>query len=446
MGLTALDLLAVNTTTTMASSSPELTILGAVFVIALLFLFIVSGAQVAYFSLDEEDLTTVKTKSQPSYRRVVELLDSEQHFFSALQVAHFFFLFILIAVGNFIFNTLPLPIANIGILATIKVVAIFIIVFLFGELIPRLFAGQNSIRFARDFSFFSQGIFYLFGRLGTWVYKASFTLEASLFRRKNQAQFNLEMDEAIDKSSALGTDASDEEKNILKGIVKFSGISVKQIMTPRLEVSGIDFNTKFEDLINLINELHFSRLPVFKGSLDNTIGMIYTKDILPHLNEGKIFDWHSLIEPVPFVHEHKLIEPLLYEFQTNKTHLAMIVDEFGGTCGIVTLEDIQEEIIGEIKDEFAEEKSLFEKIDAQNYIFDGRVMLIDVCRIVRLASSSFDAYKGENDSIAGLVLELAKGFPEDGAVLEIPGFQFVVVQKSSNRLQKIKLTLLERKD
>ena len=229
---------------------------------------------------------------------------------------------------------------------------------------------------------------------------------------------------------------------ILKGIVKFSNIYVKQIMTPRLEVNGVEYNITFQELITQIEDLHYHRLPIYKENLDNIVGIINTNDVLPHL-EDPDFDWHSLIVPAVFVHEHKLIESLLYEFQNTKNHLAFIVDEFGGTSGLVTLYDIQEEIIGEIKDEFDQEEGKFEKIDDHNFILDGRLMLIDACRIMGIPSTTFDKIKGDNDSVAGLVLAIAKSFPKINDQLEYKNFVFTVLEKQQNRLEKIKVSIAE---
>jgi len=437
-----LSLLLANTVPIPATS--ELTVLSIVFVVVLLFLFVVSGAQVAYFALDNNDINLLKTKELPSYRRILELLDTDRLFFSALQVAYFFFLLLLVILGNMIFNTLALPPMPECALWLTKIASLFVVLLVLGELLPKLFAGQNPIRFARDFSLFTTGFYYLFGHIGSWVYKASFSTEAVLFPQKSKAQYNQDMDEAIDNSS-FGGDASDEEKMILKGIVKFSNIYVKQIMTPRLDINGIEYNISFSELISKIEALHYHRLPIYKNDLDSIVGVINTNDVLPHLNNPQ-FDWHSLIVPAVFVHEHKLIESLLYEFQSSKNRLAFIVDEFGGTSGLVTLYDIQEEIIGEIKDEFDQEEGRFQKVDDYNFILDGRLMLIDACRIMGIPSNTFDEIKGDNDSVAGLMLAIAKEFPNVNAKLEYGGYVFTILEKQQNRIEKIQATIPETKE
>jgi len=248
-----------------------------------------------------------------------------------------------------------------------------------------------------------------------------------------------ELDHAIDLTT--NETASENEKNILKGIVKFSNISVKQIMKTRMDVHGVEYGTSFGELIALVKELNYSRLPVYKEDLDEVLGMIHTKDLLPHLHEHNDYNWHPLMRPPFFVHEQKPIEDLLQEFQQKRIHFAVVVDEFGGTSGIVTLEDILEEVIGEIKDEFDEEDSGFKKIDDNNYIFEGRTMIHDACKIMDIPAETFDEIKGESDSLAGLVLEIAGDIPKTGAVLQSGDFEFTVLELEKNRIQKIKLMI-----
>ena len=260
------------------------------------------------------------------------------------------------------------------------------------------------------------------------------------YQKKRKDAYSLEeLDHAIDITT--NNSASEKEKNILKGIVKFSNITVKQVMRTRLDVSGIEFNTSFSDLLKHIEELHYSRLPVYNSNLDEIAGVLNTKDLLPFISTIENFDWHSLLRPTTFVHEHKLIDDLLHEFQTKHIHFAVVVDEFGGTSGIVTLEDILEEITGDIKDEFDEEDMDHKKIDDYNFIFEGSTMINDVCRIMQLPSDTFDPVKGESDSLAGLVLEIAGEIPQQNQVISSGDFEFVVLEMFKNRLQKIKITI-----
>jgi CBS domain containing-hemolysin-like protein len=208
-----------------------------------------------------------------------------------------------------------------------------------------------------------------------------------------------------------------------------------------LDVSGIEDKTNFKDLVRKIEELHYSRLPVYKEDLDEVVGIIHTKDVLPFLDSDDDFDWHKLMRQPYFVHENKLIEDLLEEFQSKRIHFAVVVDEFGGTSGIVTLEDILEEVIGDIKDEFDEEESGFKKLDDNNYIFDGLTSLSDVCKLMELPIDTFDAIRGESESLAGLVLEIAGEIPKANEVINSGDFDFTILEIMKNRLQKIKITI-----
>jgi CBS domain containing-hemolysin-like protein len=252
---------------------------------------------------------------------------------------------------------------------------------------------------------------------------------------ESEATSMRELDDAIE----VNNDATSiEEKNILKGIVKFSNITVKQIMKFRLDVNGIDYDTSFEELIKKVEELHYSRLPVYKGSLDDTVGVLNTKDLLQHIDENN-FDWHALIRPTLFVPESKLISDLLKEFQTKRIHFAIVVDEFGGANGIVTMEDILEEIIGDIRDEFDEEESAVRKVDDKTYIADAKIMLYDLCRAMRLPIDTFDQVKGESDSLGGLVLELAGEFPSVNETVNTGDFDFTVLEIEKNRIKSVKI-------
>jgi len=252
---------------------------------------------------------------------------------------------------------------------------------------------------------------------------------------ESEAASMKELDDAIEINNVQ---TSIEEKNILKGIVKFSNITVKQIMKFRLDVNGVDYNTSFPELIKKVEELHYSRLPVYKNSLDETIGILNTKDLLPFIHQPD-FDWHLVIRPTLFVPESKLIKDLLKEFQTKRIHFAIVVDEFGGTNGIVTMEDILEEIIGDIRDEFDEEENAIRKLDDVTYIADAKIMLYDLCRSMSLPIDTFDQVKGESDSLAGLVLEIAGEFPAINEVVSSGDFDFTVLETEKNRIKTVKI-------
>jgi CBS domain containing-hemolysin-like protein len=212
-------------------------------------------------------------------------------------------------------------------------------------------------------------------------------------------------------------------------------------MKTRLDVSGIEYNVSFDTLIKRIEELHYSRVPVYKEDLDTMVGLVHTKDLLGYIDEPADFDWHTLIRPPYFVHEQKLIEDLLQEFQAKHIHFAIVVDEFGGTSGIVTLEDILEEIIGDIHDEFDDDALPYKKLDENNFVFEGKMMINDVCKVMELPLDTFNSVKGESDSLAGLVLEIAGEIPQVNEVIPCGDFEFTILERLKNRLQKIKVTI-----
>jgi CBS domain containing-hemolysin-like protein len=230
----------------------------------------------------------------------------------------------------------------------------------------------------------------------------------------------------------------------MKGMVKFGTITVKQIMRSRLEVNGISHELDFQGLVQRVQETRYSRLPVYRGSMDDVAGIINTKDLVPYINEANDFNWHSLMRSPYFVPESKLIADLLRDFQTRRIHFAVVVDEFGGTSGIVTMEDIIEEVIGEINDEFDTEESRDQKIDDNTFIFEGKTMLHDLCRVMQIPGDTFDKVRGESESVAGLVLELAGEFPQENSVIVSGDFQFKVLEVSKNRVGLVEVKMINK--
>lgn len=407
----------------------------------IMFSFVISGSQVAFFSLTYKDINLLKTKQQPAYERILNMLETPKLLLASLLVASSFTNIAIIIIANIILNSLfqfqHLPFEWLPF--AIKIVIVTTILLLFCEVIPKVYANYNNIRFAKDFGIVTEGVYYVFKGMGGWLVKYSDIIEKGLSKKVNGAYSFKELDQAIDITTH--NTASDKEKNILKGIVKFGNITVKQIMRARLEVNGIAYNTSFSDLVKNAEELHYSRLPVYKDDLDKVVGIINTKDILPLLNSPANFDWHSIIRPPFFVHEQKMIEDLLKEFQSKHIHFAVVVDEFGGTSGIVTLEDILEEVIGDIKDEFDEEDSSFKKLDENNYIFDGRTTINDVCKLMEMPADTFDTVKGEGNSLAGLVLELAGEIPHSNQVITCGDFELTVLEVLKHHVEKVKVSI-----
>jgi gliding motility-associated protein GldE len=417
------------------------TILVMVLFVLLFLSFVLSGSEVAFFSLTYKDVNLLKSKQLPPYKRIVDLLEEPKILLASLLIANSFINISIIIISNLLiddiinfeqFNAVWLEFL-------IKVIVVSFLLVLFGEVMPKVLATQNNIRFAKDFGGIVQTVAYICRGLSKWMVKYSDIMEKKLAHRNNGSYSLEELDHAIDLTTQ--NTASENEKNILKGIVKFGNITVKQIMKTRVDVHGVDEEISFGELIAVVKDLQYSRLPVYKEDLDNVAGMIHTKDLLAYLHEPDTFNWQSLVRPPYFVHEQKFIEDLLKEFQSKRIHFAVVVDEFGGTSGIVTLEDILEEVIGEIKDEFDEEENNYKKIDDHNYIFEGRTMINDVCKIMELQTDTFDQVKGESDSLAGLVLELAGEIPKVTQVVSSGDFEFTVLELAKNRIEKIKVTI-----
>ena len=409
--------------------NPQATTILAIVILFLLILsFVLSGSKVAFFSLTYKDINILKTKQDASWKRIVTLLEEPKRLLASLLIANSIINIAIIILANFLIDEMVLLKQSFWLFEfLIKVILVAFVVILFGEVMPKVWATQNNLQFAYYTSGVVEITHLLFRRVSGWAVHRSEGLERSFGRRK--AAFNLEKL------------ASEEEKNILQGFIEFGSITVKQIMRTRLEVHGIDYQVNFAGLKQRVEELHYSRLPVYRKSLDDLAGMVHTKDLITYLNEPDDFDWHKLLRPPFFVHEHKLIEDLLHEFQQKRIHFAIVVDEFGGTSGIVTLEDIMEEVIGDIRDEFDEEESGNRRLDDGSYIFEGRTMLNDVCKAMSLPLDTFDKVKGESDSLAGLILELSGKIPKVNDIIPCGDFEFTILDADSSRIKKVKVTV-----
>jgi putative hemolysin len=398
--------------------------------------FIVSGSRIAFFSLSDKEINILKTKQDSSWRRIVNLLEEPKALLASLLIANILLNIAIIILSNFLIDQVISFKQDYWFFEfMMKVVMVSFVLILFGEVMPKVWASQNTLQFAFYTSGVTEIIHLLFKRLGILLANQSERLERLFGSQRSAANSLEELDHAIDN------DTTEEEKNILKGIIKFGHITVKQIMKTRLDVSGIEDELNFGQLKQKIEELHYSRLPVYKKSLDDIAGMIHTKDLIPYLNEPDEFDWRSLLRSPHFVHEHKMIKDLLQEFQADRIHFAIVVDEFGGTSGIVTLEDIMEEVIGDIKDEFDEDEGSAAKQDDGSYIFEGRTMINDVCKALNLPVDTFDNVKGDSDSLAGLILELAGEIPKINDIIECGDFEFNILEADSSRIKKVKVRI-----
>jgi putative hemolysin len=414
-----------------------------IFLLILFFIisFLISGSQVAFFTLTYKDINLLKTKQQPSYKRVVNLLDQPKTLLASMMLVNSFVNIGIILISNNLIDSLHILLFNsFWLNFSMKVIIIAFFVILFGEVLPKIWATHHKIWFAATASLLVEifdSILFRFSRR-----MVSFTegFEKRFSPKKSAALESTQLDYAIDLLSE--NEASIEEKQILKGIQKFSDTTVKQVMRTRLDVCGIEYSAGFDDVMKKVEDLHYSRLPVYKNNLDEIAGILHTKDLLPYIqNNGGDFDWHTLVRQAYFVHEQKLIEDLLQEFRNKRMHIAVVVDEFGGTSGIVTLEDIMEEIIGDIQDEFDDEESVNKKIDDFTYIFEGKTMINDFCKIIKIPTDSFDELRGDSDSLAGLMLEIAGEFPQVNDEISSRDYIFIPLEINKNRIDKLKVII-----
>ncbi len=413
-----------------------------IFSVLILFIlsFLLAGAEIAFFSLTFKDINLLRTKRQPSYRRIVSLLEHPKTLLASMLISNSFINIGIILISNILINSwVASYYFTFWPVFLIKVASVTFLLLLFGEVLPKVWATHHKIWFAATASLIVEIFTSIFFRFSKRMVRYSDKVEKKFSSENSSTLDRSHLDYAIDLLPEH--EASTEEKFILKGIRKFGDTSVKQVMRTRLDVCGININLSFADTIKRVEELHYSRLPVYKNNLDEVLGILHTKDILPHLHEEANFDWHILLRQTYFVHEQKLIEDLLQEFRTRRMHFAVVVDEFGGTSGIVTLEDVMEEIIGEIKDEFDDEESNNKKIDDYNYIFEGKTMINDVCKAIGLPIDTFHSVRGESDSLAGLVLEIAGEFPQVNEEVTFRDFIFLPLEINKNRLDKIKVTI-----
>lgn len=421
-----------------AFSASNTTILIISILILLLMTAIIAGAETAFFSLSAKDVQYLKSSERTAARQVSELLEKPKSLLATIVVANSFInIAIVITTDMLLHSILPHELSQL-VQFIIQVVCVTFLLVLFGEVLPKVYANQNNMRMALFAASYINSLIIIFRPISAILVSFTKVIEQRLTSKKPNNISNEDFAHAIELT--VGHSATKEEVNIFKGILKFGNITARQIMRTRLDVTAVDYDMTFDEVRAHCLEAGYSRLPVYKETLDKVAGMIHTKDFLPYIDD-EAFEWHVLIRPAYFVHEGKLIEDLLKEFQVKRIHFAMVVDEFGGTSGIVTLEDIMEEIIGDIKDEFDEDDTNYKKIDNNNFIFEGKTLINDVCRIIGEQSDIFDQARGESDSLAGLILEIRGKFPIVNEVIQFKQFEFTVVALEKMRIQKVKLTI-----
>ena len=413
-------------------------------VLAILLLFasgFVSASEIAFFSLSPNDLSEIEEEEHSSDKHILSLLKDSERLLATILISNNFVNVTIIMLCNYFFaEVVDFGQAVIVEFLVITVVLTFLLL-LFGEIIPKIYSAQHTLRFARFAAPVIQVLKKVFAPLSNLLVRSSFIVNKCVAKRN----YNISVDELSQALELTDKTELSEESNILEGIIRFGGETAKEVMTPRLDMVDLDISSTFKEVLDCVVENGYSRVPVYEDSRDHIKGILYIKDLLPHLKKGEDFQWQGLIRPAYFVPETKMIDDLLRDFQANKIHIAIVVDEFGGTSGIVTMEDIIEEIVGEINDEYDEEERSYVKIDDHTYVFEAKTLLSDFYKIVKVDSDTFEDIQGDADTLAGLLLEIKGEFPKLHEKLEYEHYLFEVLEKDARRILKIKVIIGEPK-
>ena len=417
--------------------SPTISAIIAIVLAGLLLLVsgFASASEIAFFSLSPSDLSAIDEKKHPSDEKISKLLEDTERLLATILITNNFVNVTIIMLCNFFFMSVfefHSPIAEFLILTVI----LTFLLLLFGEIMPKIYSAQKTLAFCR------------FSAPGIWMFRSLFYPVASMlvrstsflnkhFARKNH---NISVDELSHALELTDKEELKEENNILEGIIRFGGETAKEVMTSRLDVVDLDLRTPFKDVLQCIIENAYSRIPIYSENRDNIKGILYIKDLLPHLNKVD-FRWQSLIRPAYFVPETKMIDDLLRDFQANKIHIAIVVDEFGGTSGIVTMEDIIEEIVGEIHDEYDDEERTYAVLNDHTWVFEAKTQLTDFYKITKVDEEVFDEVAGDSDTLAGLLLELKGEFPALHEKVTYDHYEFEVLEMDNRRILKVKFTI-----
>jgi len=397
---------------------------------------LISGSESAFFSLKVSDLHEIEEGHESFSKPIMYLHERPKRLLATILIVNTFINILVAILGTTLLNEINFG-GNVLLQQFVDVIAVTFVLVLIGEVVPKVYASHHNIRFASIMSYPLLILTRIFYPFTFFLTSTTSIIERRMEIKGHNASIE-DIKSAIEMTSEGET--SEEEKKILKGIISFGNTYAKQIMTSRVDVVAHDINTKFDQLVRLINQNRYSRVPIYNGSFDKIEGILYIKDLLSSLNEGPDFEWKNLIREPYFVPEMKKIDLLLQEFKQKKVHMAIVADEYGGTAGIITMEDILEEIVGDISDEFDDDDVLFTKIDDDNYIFDGKTALTDVVRTMNLDDEIFEKIRGEAESIGGLVVELSGKIPRPKAQLEYQDFVFTVELSDRRRVRKVKVS------
>ena len=415
-------------------------------VILLIASALISGAEVALFSMTQKDIDEAKKTKSKSFEIIIDLLTQPKKLLASILVANNFIniaiVILFASLGNSLFkgvdSELNLGGFKIDLVFFIEVVLITFLILFIGEILPKVYANRNNLKFSKFMAYPLKVLDIIISPISIPMQRVTLGIHKKLGKQKSTLNVGY-LSQALKLAS--NEDTTQEEQKILQGIVSFGNTDTKQVMRPRIDIFALDESAKYNEIIPEIIKNGYSRIPVYKDSIDSVKGILYVKDLLPHLQK-KQFDWTTLLRTPFFVPENKKLDDLMVEFQEKKIHLAVVVDEYGGTSGVVSLEDVIEEIVGDISDEFDDDDLIYSKLDTHNFVFEGKTTLKDFYRITKLTDESiFEDEKGEAETLAGFVLEISKSFPKLNSKINFKTYSFTVEALSNKRIKQLKVTL-----
>jgi len=413
-------------------------IIGFVGIFILLFLSaIVSGAEVALFSLSQKDIDETLNENNPKGKIISNLLDKPKKLLATLLVANNFFNIGVVILFSFIGQNIFANVSSPALKFILEIIVVTFFILLFGEVLPKVYASRNNVKFAKRIAYPIAVLDTLLSPISLPMRSVTLYLHNKLGKQKNSFSIN-QLSQALELTDSEGT--SSEEQKILEGIVSFGNTDTKQVMSPRIDIFALEISESFSAICPKIIEKGFSRIPVYRDNIDQIEGVLFVKDLLPHIDNDE-FDWTSLVREAFFVPENKKLDNLLKDFQSLKSHLAIVVDEYGGTSGLVSLEDVIEEIVGDISDEFDDENLNYSQIDEKNFLFEGKINMKDFYRIVDVNEDVFESHKGEAETLAGFILEILGNFPKKDQKVAFENCVFTIEAVDKKRVKQIKVTI-----
>ncbi len=405
--------------------------------VLLFFSAILSAAEVAYFSLTPKDIDECALANPTKTKIITSLLEKPKKLLATLLVANNFINIGVVILFSFIGKNLFESIASPLLKFVVEVILVTFLILLFGEVLPKVYANRNNIKFAKFVVYPISILDTLLSPISMPMRSLTIFLHDKLGKQKSSFSID-QLSQALELTSS--DDTSHEEQKILEGIVSFGNTDTKQVMSPRIDIFALEISESFSDILPKISEKGYSRIPVYKDNIDHVEGVLFVKDLIPHINKKEL-DWITLIRAPFFVPENKKLDNLLKDFQSMKSHLAIVVDEYGGTSGLVSLEDVIEEIVGDISDEFDDENLSYSQIDDKNYLFEGKINLKDFYRIIDVDENLFEERKGEAETLAGFILEIIGNFPKKGQKIPFENCLFIIETLDKKRIKQIKVTL-----